>query len=364
MSGRVGAGTGGGGRSRQTQSGSPVPTAHQLGFGKREAGARNLGGAVPGAASHLSQAFVFFTIISVSRKGGRPRGGSLTSGQMLPPAHLPALSPSVPPSVRPSIQSSFPSALRSGLVAGAMQTWAGVSVAAGLEAPRPQQGCPQRPLKAAQHLPPSWLSRWAWRQVGEEGPRPLGVPDHVGPPLPPTWCPTLHRDPVGKGWAQWSLETLRVSGHPSPAASSWDSQEGSGCRRRGAGTAVSRSGCAGLGVWARTSLEWGLCLRSWATRGVSSRPPGRAGFRSGFLSQPGAPAKPPRCTGQSWIAAGALCLGLQTRLGRRAAGLLSARNGPPQGPANTSHGARASETPPSVRSIPVPRAGTAMAWPP
>lgn len=30
-----------------------------------------------------------------------------------------------------------------------------------------------------------------------------------------------------------------------------------------------------------------------AARGVSTSPPGRAGFRSGFLSQPGARARPP-----------------------------------------------------------------------
>jgi hypothetical protein len=46
------------------------------------------------------------------------------------------------------------------------------------------------------------------------------------------------------------------------------------------------------------SQGWGLCLRHCCLRHVS-RPSQHTGFLSGFLSQPGAQARPPWCPGQS-----------------------------------------------------------------
>lgn len=48
-----------------------------------------------------------------------------------------------------------------------------------------------------------------------------------------------------------------------------------------------------LGCGDRQASRGGAVPEKLAARGVSTSPPGRAGFRSGFLSQPGARARPP-----------------------------------------------------------------------
>lgn len=127
---------------------------------------------------------------------------------------------------------------------------------------------------------------------------------------------------MGRGWAPWPLEVLGVSGPSCPlfptGAARGEVASAARVLSPGLGCLVARASGRGTGrpPW------WGPDLRSWAA-GVSGRPPGRAGFRRDFLSQPGAWARPPRCTGQSQAVLGlgrAPHLGLQTRLGRPGGG--------------------------------------------
>lgn len=210
-----------------------MPAARQLGSGserqEREAGKGLLLGS--GRQPSRRGLFFFLQTISVSREGGFRPGGSLKSKQMLalrPPgrpltlAALQSLCPSVPP--RPLLPlpwawgrggwgsglSWAPGRARSDLRAGL--------VAVGPEAPGLRRSILSAPPGGPAPVALPAEAGGPGHRLPRRTPRPSALPDHVGPPLPPACCHTLLSDPVGKGWAQRSLEIRGLSGHLAGAA--------------------------------------------------------------------------------------------------------------------------------------------------
>lgn len=131
------------------------------------------------------------------------------------------------------------------------------------------------------------------RSAEEDPPAHLVWPGHIGPPLPPTWCQPQCTVTL---WAKAGLSGhWRFLGRQGIPA--WLHPAGTTRREVATKPGARCSLFVPWGVGTDRPPGVGAVPEELGREGVSTSSPGRAGFRSGFPSQPGAWARPPWGTG-------------------------------------------------------------------